>query len=268
MLNLEKAEVESFKAINDYVSEVKSKISATAAATFIIHNDRIVNEWYSGVHDNFKNSRLVDAESRFNVASVRKTFLGFSISAALQQRKIKSLDDLVIDYLNDLDNGVLDRTTIRHLLTHTHGLKSRDSRCFLQGTNWNYNNVGVNLLIEITQRLYKMPLAQIIEEHVCLPMEFKQTGWCKEQNDKLVWLNEQYANDQGTEANLFMSARELAYWGYVHLNRGVIDGKQILAEKIFKQTTSIISPADLKHELPRNGFFFGLYKMSRVLQQS
>ncbi|MEF2965396.1 serine hydrolase domain-containing protein [Paenibacillus sp. M1] len=267
MFNLEAATGKSFNALNNYVSEVKNKNSATAAATFIIHNDRIVNEWYSGVHDNFLESRLVDEESRFNVASVRKTFLGFATSLALHQGKIRSIDDLVVDYLNDLDREVLNHTTIRHLLTHTHGLESLDRRLFLQGTDWKYNNVGVNLLIEIIRKLYKMPLAQLIEECIFSPTGFNQTGWCKDQNNKLVWLNEQYKDDQGSEANLFISTRELAYWGYLHLNKGAINGKQLLAKEIFEQTTSIISLSELKPELPRNGFFWFIQDEPRSLTE-
>lgn len=74
MFNLKTSQSDSFKELNKYVSDVKQFISATAAATYIIHNDRIVNEWYAGTHAKPTDSRFVDAESRFNVASVRKTF--------------------------------------------------------------------------------------------------------------------------------------------------------------------------------------------------
>lgn len=256
LFNLKISNNKAFIELNDYVLQVKNKISATAAATYIIHNDRIVNEWYSGVHDNSKPSRLVDEESQFNVASVRKTFLGFAISLALHEGKVRSIDDLVVDYLNELDREALRHITIRHLLTHTHGLGDLHNRMFLQGTDWKYNNTGVNLLIEIIRKLYKIPVSQLLEERLFSPMGFNQTGWRKENNEKLVWLNEQYKDDQGNQANLFMSTKELAYWGYLHLNKGAINGNQILPKEIFEQTTTIISPPDLEQQLPRNGFFW------------
>lgn len=267
MFNLESSQSDTFKKLNKYVSDVKHSISATAAATYIIHNDRIVNEWYAGTHDKAKESRFVDAESRFNVASVRKTFLGFAISLALVEGTIKSIDDLVVDYLNDLDREVLNDTTIRHLLTHTHGLDSRQHRRFLQGSDWKYNNVGVHLLIELIRKLYKMPLARLLENRVFLPLGFNQTGWSKEQNDKLVWLNESYADDQGNEANLFMSARELAFWGYLHLNKGAIQGNQLFPKEIFEQVSTIITPPGLEQKLPRNGFFWFVQDEPRSLTE-
>lgn len=267
MFNLKTSQSDSFKELNKYVSDVKQFISATAAATYIIHNDRIVNEWYAGTHDKATDSRFVDAESRFNVASVRKTFLGFAISLALVEGKIESIDDLVVDYLGDIDREVFDHTTIRHLLTHTHGLDSLYHRQFLQGTDWNYNNVGVNSLIELIRKLYKMPLARLLENRVFSPLGFNQTGWSKEQNDKLVWLNESYADDQGNEANLFMSARELAFWGYLHLNKGAIQGNQLFPKEIFEQVTTIITPPGLERKLPRNGFFWFVQDEPRSLTE-
>ncbi|MGF9697883.1 serine hydrolase domain-containing protein [Paenibacillus sp. MABNR03] len=231
-------------------------LTATAAATCIIHHDQIVNEWYSGVHNDSQGSRLVDEESQFHVASIRKTYLGLVISLALYEGKISSIDDVVADYLDDTDTKVLGDTTIRHLLTHTHGLGDLHHRLFLPGTDWKYNNVGVNLLIKIIRKLYHMPLSQLLEERVFSPMGFSQTGWRKERNEKLIWLNEQYNDDQGDEANLFVSTRELAYWGYLHLKKGVIHGKQILPREVFEQATTIISPPDLEQPLPRNGFFW------------
>lgn len=256
MFNLKESKSNAFTDLNDYVSAIQHTISATAAAICIIHNNRIVNEWYSGYHDVSDNSRLVDEESQFNVASVRKTYLGFGISLAIYEGKIKSIDDLVIEYLDDLDKEILGNTTIRHLLTHTHGLANLNERLFIQGSDWKYNNIGVHLLIKILQNLYGMPLSELLSERVFLPCGFTNTGWRKEETEKLVWLDKQYGGEQGDEANLFVSAKELAFWGYLHLNKGSLNGKQIIPKIIIEQATRIISPSNLMHELPRNGFFW------------
>ncbi|WP_138977003.1 hypothetical protein [Brevibacillus laterosporus] len=35
-------------------------------------------------------------------------------------------------------------------------------------------------------------------------------------------------SSDGSQANLFVSARELAYWGYLHLNKGRYNDRQII----------------------------------------
>lgn len=206
---------------------------------------------------------MIDAESQFNVASIRKTYLGFAISLALYEGKIKSLNDRVTDYLDDVNESVMSNTTIRHLLTHTHGLESLNNREFPPGTNWKYNNAGVNLLIRMIQKLFDQPFAHVMEKRVFKPYGFKESGWRKHENDKLVWLNESYAGDQGGEANLFVSTRELAAWGYIHLTKGNFKEKQIIPSEVFEQAVSIVSPAHLDKYLPRHGFFWWIQDQSR-----
>ncbi|MFD0696662.1 serine hydrolase domain-containing protein [Paenibacillus sp. GCM10027628] len=257
----------AFSELNEYVLETKNLIPASAASTFVIQNDYIVNEWYSGYHDLSDRSRMVDAESQFNVASVRKTYLGFAVSLALYEGRIKSLDDRVTDYLDDVNESVMSNTMIRHLLTHTHGLESPHQRGFPPGTDWKYNNAGVNLLIRIVQKVFGQPLSQVMEKRVFIPCGLKETGWRKHENEKLVWLNEDYAGDQGGEANLFVSTRELAFWGYLHLTKGKIKGKQIFPSAIFEQAISIATPKRLDECLPRHGFFWWIQDQPRPMSE-
>ena len=58
----------------------------------------------------------------------------------------------------------------------------------------------------------------------------------------------------GDERNLYVNARELAYWGNLHLNKGIFEGTSILPQDIFELTTSVQSPNSLPRELPRSGF--------------
>jgi CubicO group peptidase (beta-lactamase class C family) len=259
-----------FSELNEYVLKIRNLISASAASTYIIQNNCVVNEWYSGYHDNSVGSRIVDAQSRFNVASVRKTYLGFAVSLALYEGRIKNLDDYVTDYLDDLDELVLKDTKIRHLLTHTHGLQGSDNlnkRIFPPGTDWQYNNTGVNLLIKIVQKVFGQTLAMIMEERLFLHYGFTETGWIKEKSEKLVWLNDTYKDNQGNDANLFVSTRELAYWGYIHLTKGKVNGTQFVPSSIFEQVSSIASPLNLNETLPRNGFFWWIQDKSRPLSE-
>lgn len=239
-----------FDEVNQYVFDIQNLVSASAASVLIVHNGVIVNEWYSGTHEHTVHSRKVDAQSQFNIGSIRKTYLGFAISLALYEG-----NDFVSDYLDDLDEDVMAGTTIRHLLTHTHGLNGPFKRMFPAGTDWKYNNAGVNLLIRIVQRVFGRPLAKVIEDEVLRPYGFSQTGWRKENNENLVWVNETYAGEQGGEANLFVSTRELAFWGYLHLTKGLWEGKQIVPKPVFEQAVRITTPSALDDSLPRNGFF-------------
>jgi len=252
-----------YKELNDYVLGIRNLISASAASVMVIQDGRIANEFYAGHHHRSGDSRLIDEKSQFNVASIRKTYLGFAISLALYEGKIRSIDDAVSEYLEDLDENIVIHTTIRHLLTHTHGLQSAGIRLFPPGTGWSYNNAGVNLLIRIVQKVFNQPLSQVLEERIFQPLGFTGTGWRKEQKDKLVWLDEDYAGNLGSEANLFASTRELAYWGQLHLAKGNYKGQQVLPSPIFEQAVTIATPDRLDGTLPRNGFFWWVKDKSR-----
>ncbi|TMV50094.1 beta-lactamase family protein [Paenibacillus mesophilus] len=256
MLSSTSLHAHAFTELNEHVFRTKRLVSASAASILVILNGRIVNESYCGYHDHPEDSRPIDAESRFNVASIRKTYLGLAVSLALYEGKIKSINDYIVEYLDGLDPAVFGSTTIRHLLTHTHGLQGSHQRIFAPGTNWKYNNAGVNLLIKLIHNVFGQPLSHVLEDQVLNPYGFKETGWEKQKTEKLVWLNESYPGDQGGEANLFVSTRELAYWGYLHMKKGRIRERQALPASIFEQAVSIATPAGLDDSLPRNGFFW------------
>ncbi|MEK4519321.1 serine hydrolase domain-containing protein [Paenibacillus sp. FSL H8-0122] len=254
-------------ALTNHVIKAKNQISCSAAATLIIHNDTIVNESYFGSYEYNSKIQSVTPSTRFNVASVRKSYIGFAISLALYQNKLSSIDDYISDYLEDLNPAAVEGVRIRHLLTHTHGLKNNQEKLFPPGTNWKYNNIGINMLIRLIKNLFEAPLSEVMQQYVFKPCNFIETGWCKNRDDNLVWLNEEYADDQGGEANLFVSTRELAFWGYLHLNRGLVNGQQIVPKEVIEQATTNQSPANLDDTLPRNGFAWWIQDKPRAISE-
>ncbi|RAP77412.1 serine hydrolase domain-containing protein [Paenibacillus montanisoli] len=257
----------TYKLINDYMRLTQQQLACSAAAICILQHGQIVHEWYAGTHEAGGGGRTVGPESQFHLASIRKTYLGFAVSLALEEGKIGSVDDEVTSYLELPDTELLRHTTIRHLLTHTHGLKGGHTRMFPPGTDWSYNNSGVNLLIRLIENVYGCPLAELLQERVFEPLGFSATGWRKERSEQLVWMNETYAGERGDEANLFANARELAYWGQLHLTKGEAGGRQMFPRSVFERATTAASPASLPESLPRNGFFWWVQDLPRAMSE-
>jgi CubicO group peptidase (beta-lactamase class C family) len=102
-LQKELVHTDKYLALTEHVIKVQNQISCSAAATFIIHNDAIVSENYFGSYKYNSKIHSVMPSTRFNVASVRKSYIGFAISLALYQNKLSGVDDYISDYLDDLN---------------------------------------------------------------------------------------------------------------------------------------------------------------------
>ncbi|MCP1123887.1 beta-lactamase family protein [Bacillus sp. 3103sda1] len=252
-----------------WVEHIKERNHSSAAALFIMKDNKVVLEHYSGTHSNTKNSPPITATSQFNVASARKSYLGLAIAYAIYEEKIRSLDDYAIDYFEEYDKTLLGKTTLRHLVTHSHGLHMSDNgiiyREFQPGEEWAYRGVNIEMMTHLICKLYNKSFPKLLRERVFIPADFKETAWQTTDHEDLVKVvinpNEEAVckigvSDDGTETNLFVSAREFAYWGNLHLNKGYMNGKQIVLKEVIELATQIQSPDYKNKDLPQNGLFW------------
>ncbi|MGE5701768.1 MAG: serine hydrolase domain-containing protein [Clostridia bacterium] len=271
MVQLPKQESNQFDHLVDYVVKIGEVLGASASAVFVIHRDRIVTERYFGRHSHQPEARTVQADSRFNVASVRKSYLGLAIALAIHDGNIHGIDDAVADYFPELDPNVLDGTTLRHLLTHTHGLGTDEEgklyRRFAPGTNWEYRGENNVLLTKLYEKVTGTTVADTMRRRVFAPLQMNETEWQTEPQEDMVMVIEDAAkpavhklgtnrNGGENQINLYVSARELAYWGYLNLKRGKIGEKQIVPAVAVEMSTSLHSPSMENKDLPQNGFYW------------
>ena len=252
-----------------WVDEIKDKNKSSASSLYIIKDNEVILEYYNGNHSNSTDSAPLISSSQFNVASARKSYLGLVIAYAIYEGEIKSLDDYAIDYFSDMDEQLLGQTTIRHLVTHSHGLHEKEDgsifREFEPGQGWAYRNINVLLMAKLVNRLFNKSFPDFLKEKVFSPLGFTETAWQTKENKSLV----QQIDDpgmpgffnlgstvDGTESNLYTSAREFAEWGYLHLNKGFGKGKQIVPSEVIEMATQIQNPPYNDPKLPQNGLFW------------
>jgi CubicO group peptidase (beta-lactamase class C family) len=263
---LSKEPSDKFNRLYNYVSKIKKQISASASALVVIQKNKVIGEWYEG-HDPLTGLEISE-KSRFNVFSTRKSYIGLVVAILLKEKKIRDIDDFVTDYIDNLDQDLLQGVTIRHFVTHTHGLDIKDGKIIKNapaGTVWDYNDGGLTLLYKIISKTSGSTVNQILKDYVFNPLQFKETGWETTYHSSLVadvfeTIDEpkvRLEDNTGFDRNLFVSARELAHWGYFHLNKGKIDNHQVLPRELFDKTTSIQTPKEMK-SIPQNGFFWFL----------
>lgn len=257
-----------FSPILSHVLNTFNQVTCSGASTFVIHKDSIVLEEYIGKQSNKIDARIVQKDTQFHVASVRKSYIGFAVAYAVSYKYIQSIDDLVLKYLPELEEAIWKHTTIRHLLTHTHGLNQKEDIVYREypvGENWTYRQVGINALTEIVKRTTKKTISAILHEQVFNPLGFSESNWYANKHEKLVDVILRYEGDgdwktsdstEGDKMNMYVSARELAYWGYLHLKEGNINGKQIVPKEIIQLATSIQTPSNIDDDLPQNGFLW------------
>lgn len=258
----------NFSPILDHVNNTFNQVICSGASVFVIHNESIVLEEYIGKQSNKNDARKVYADTQFHVASVRKSYIGFAVAYAVHYGFIESIDDLVLKFLPELEVRIWQDTTIRHLLTHTHGLHQKDQTVFREyppGQNWTYRQIGIDALTQIIKRATNKTVSDIIHELVFRPLDFSESDWYAHKNEKLVDVILRNEDDtdwktsestEGDKMNMYVSARELAFWGYLHLKQGKVGGKQIVPKEMIQFATSVHSPSALDQDLPQNGFLW------------
>jgi len=139
----------------------------------------------------------------FEAGSVSKQFTAASVLLLAREGKL-SIDDPVRKYVPELpDYG--SPLTIRHMLTHTSGLRDwgsveaiagwpRTSRVythdhvleivgrqkalnFTPGTRWSYSNTGFNLAAIIVSRVSGKPFPEFARERLFAPLGMTHTSW-------------------------------------------------------------------------------------------
>lgn len=261
-----------FDELDLYVQQMQAQTASTASAIYVIHKDNVVHERYWGRHSERPDARAVDERTQFNVASIRKTYLALAISLLMEQGLIESIDDAITGYLPD-DAGVASGVTLRHLLTHTHGLNvDRQEgtlvKEFEAGTSWAYRNAGIGLLIQLVHRLSGQTLSSFLQQQLFGPAGLNETGW-RTARDELLIYNYYDSEDNwvgpsdscaGDQSNLFVSARELAAWGHLHLHRGKLcqNGEPLFPQAVFDRILTVQTPDSVPQFMPRNGFIWWL----------
>lgn len=180
----------TYDKLISWVENIKENNHSSATALCIIKDNKIVLEHYSGHHSNISTSKKITASSQFNVASARKSYLGLMVAYALYEGKINSIDDEAIKYFNDFDPVLLGKTTIRHLVTHSHGLgETNDGTIFREfepGQAWAYRDINVRMITRLIYQLYNKSFPELLKKRVFDLANFKETGWRIQEHEKLV----------------------------------------------------------------------------------
>lgn len=107
---------------------------APGLAIGIVRNGSIIYEEYAG-YASLSDSARIGPNTRFNIASNGKQFTALTVLHLVYQNKL-SLEDDIRDYFPALYPEVIYPITIRHLLTHTSGIRDYYGIVSLKGKRW------------------------------------------------------------------------------------------------------------------------------------
>jgi len=220
-----------------------------AAALIIVHNGKVRLEKYA---------MDFGPDGRWTSFSVAKSFTSTLIGAAIQDGYIKSIDDMVSDYIPDLKGSAYDNVTIAQLLTMTSGVAWNEDYAdpnsdvarfnshtaepgmdvtvsYMRqlsaeaepGTKWVYKTGETNLIGVLASSATNKPLAEYLSEKVWKPFGMQQDA---------TWL----LGSTGHEISgccVQAATRDYARFGLFMLGGGIAGGKQVLPDGWITEAT-------------------------------
>lgn len=219
-------------------------------AFVVVHHDRIVYERY------FAGAGQQVRETSFSVA---KSFVSTLVGIAIEQGRIKSLDDAVTDYVPELArrDPRFTRITLRDLLTMTSGLRYHESSfpwpfgddtyTYLgtdlrqvalrhsriegpPGKHWLYNNYNPLLLGLVLERATGRSVSAYMASTIWGPLgAARDATWS---------LDSKASGFEKMESGLNATARDYARFGLLFLHGGRSNGRQIVPDAWVRAATA------------------------------
>ena len=174
------------------------------AALCVYQNDRILVEEYVGTLSDTVNTP-VTPDTRYDLASVTKTYISASIALLLERGEL-SLDDPASLYLRQLRTPEKEAITIRQLCTHTAGLfgnpelhKQIPDRVALWQRFFDeplrtppmkqvfYTSVGYQFLGYIIEEISGMTLDCFLRKNILDPLGLSMTAYLPQDKNNIAW---------------------------------------------------------------------------------
>lgn len=199
----------------------------------VIRHGRLVYEKYF---------RGASAAQVFNVKSVTKSFTSALTGIALRERLLQGVEqkvsDLLPEYFTAQTEARKKQITLRHLLTMTAGfawteygpvtgewIRSADYTKFAlelplaadPGRGHNYNSSLSHLLAVIITRQSKVSLLEFARKQLFAPLGMRVQRWDTDPQGYCEGSSE-----------LYLTARDMARFGFLYLNAGQWEGKEIV----------------------------------------
>ena len=223
---------------------------------------------------------LIQIDTIYDAASLTKVVATTPAVMLLHQRGKLSVNDPVKKYIQEFTGEGREEVTIRHLLTHTSGLRPDISingweghpeciaKCVSEklrskpGEKFIYSDINFQLLDEIVRRVTKQKLDSFCEQEIFGPLKMVDTGY-NPPATKLARVAPTTVIDgevlQGVvhdprarktegvagHAGLFTTAPDLARYARMLLQKGELDGVRLFESATVELMTSVQTPPKL-----------------------
>lgn len=181
--------------VDDYIKSEMAGRQIPGVALAVIQNGKTIKTAAYGLA-NLELSAPVKPETVFEIGSITKQFTAAGILLLAQDGKL-SVDDKIVTHLENAP-GTWTNVTIRHLLTHTSGIKSytgldgfeltrhltqpqfiqaigRQPLEFQPGDSWKYSNTGFSLLGYIIENVSGRNYWDFMRERIFQPLSMRAT---------------------------------------------------------------------------------------------
>ncbi len=246
------------KVLEDFIVEQK------VAGLLVLQDGKIRMERYALGHND---------TNLWSSLSVAKSVTSTLVGVAIKDGYIKSLDDLVTDYLPNLKGSAFDSVTVRHLLTMTSGVKwneyytgpdsdiaAFDNDSIVEGMKaivsymrrlpavaepgkkFNYSTGETHLLGTLISSATNQSLSQYLSSKIWIPYGMEQTA---------TWRLDRTGQELAG-CCLQMRLRDFGRFGQFVLEDGYINGESIVPDGWFGKATQIQMPL-----WPGGGYGYG-----------
>lgn len=207
----------------------------TLYGLLVVKNDHLIAEGY------FNQGSV---ERKAYMASATKSFTSALVGIALDQGRLSSLDQKMVDFFpefaDQLNDPRKDQITIRDLLQMRSGYVWEERTPYMgslfdsggywlpfiaefpltsdPGTQFGYSNLSSHILGAIVARACDSDLKSYAQEHLFTPIGAEVGDW-----------NQDADNYFYGSHGITLTARDRAKFGLLYLNGGEFDGKQIIS---------------------------------------
>ncbi len=216
----------------------------------------------------------------YDAASLTKVIATAPSIMLLVERGKLQLDAPVRKYIPELSGENTEGVTLRHLLTHTSGLRpglslsepwrgydkgislaAAETPVNLPGFVFRYSDINYILLGEIVRRAAGVPLAEFAEKEIFVPAGMVDTRFVPNESQFPRIAPTEQSGEEGIlrgkvhdptsrrmgggagHAGLFTTAADLSRFARLMLGDGTIDGRRIFAASTVALMTSVQSPS-------------------------